>query len=719
MEQYYNSEFLKQLYKEEYGDFNFIKEDFLQFISIVTGYTELAYILYNNEFSREELEEIPKKFNSSSIAVYKKRLKEENYIQVTKTEGKKEWVTLSNYGLEQLNLYFTREFISKNHYIQKNLKLLRKNNIATIEEDPLKHKQVLIDFMNYLEKKPNFQHFLRDGFLKFSIIDILEHSVELGEYIIEDFEKGFSLIQECLREFIGDEEEYELMKHNIKIIELDKIKTQHYQIDEIPKGKKELIFVKGILAKKKKRINEKIEWFFHFCTNPDCNYSREALKVNNKLKQCAKCKSALVIDGYEAKKVHTYELKDHNSDIGLDLIIKDDLIPEVNRIHLGENVSVIGYMDSREVKDNTTQEFYIQKEMIVNSLYQSDNLTQLNKEDEAEVLHLFEKLQKQNITPRDFLLQGFTCNFPYPLEVFTFSLIPQVLTYKKGKENMIHLLFIGSPDTGKSTFLETLGLIFPKSRDIQLNQLSEAKFYGTVTQEGLSDVGLVMSSRDGSLIIDEIDKDKDSFDKSANMLNELLEKQKATKEKAGISIRLDNINLRVYGILNPDSARKYDPITWACKNIHESTLTRFFYINVDYFIKNNEKDFIIKNETKGGLSDLYSKDFSLHQKLILYLRTRNIDLSLIEDKLIMLQQEIRKTTTDFNELASRNIKQLKNIVIALSRLNGREQATMEELTEGLELLKFMFETRGESLETAGKNLQSSLILREELRNEKL
>lgn len=712
MEQYFNEDYFNDyVYKEEFGDYDLIKSDFIEFTHIFNSHKELSYILYKNQLSKDDIEKINTKFNINSLAVIKNRLKKEDIITVTATENKKEWVTLSDKGLEELNLYISKEFITKNKYIQKYLKKQRQNKTDLILNDVNKHKELIRDFFSFADNKPNFHLFLKNDFIVFSIIDILEHSVELGDFILENFELGYKLIQECVKEIIVDEKEYNQMKDNIKIVDVDKIKSQFYELTTIPKGTKELIYIKGILAKKKRRIVEKAEWFNYYCTNPGCSHSEDKLRATTELKACPRCKSGLDLDNIDTKKVHYLELKDLKTDIGIDLAVKDEMINEINQIQLGENVTVSGFVDSKIIKDQKTKETFFEKEFVVNNISLSDSSTYITEEDKKQVEKLLEKLKKDNIRPIEWLIKDFRDNFPYPLQAFTFALLPQVLKYKMGEENIIHTLFMGSPDTGKTTFLKTLGLIFPKNKSIQLNQLSEAKFYGTVNSEGLNDIGLIMSLRDGSLILDEIDKDILSFDKSANMLNELLEEQKGTKEKAGISIRVENVNLRVYGIMNPDSSEKLDSLQWAVKKMHESTLTRFFFINVDSFIKNPQKEFIIENDTKGGLSKVFKTDFSLHQKVILYLRDIEVDLSQVEKQLIGIQKAIRSTSAQFTELASRNIKQIKNIVKALTRLNGRESATIEELQEAIELMKFMFETRGDSLETAGRKLQEALYLK--------
>ena len=115
MDLYFNEEYFNTyVYKEQYGDYKCIKDDFIEFVGLLKGTDELKYLLYNNKFSKDEILNMPHKFKESSLSQLRKRLKEDGSLNIIKVDGKKEWVTLSDKGLGELNLYISKEFITKN-----------------------------------------------------------------------------------------------------------------------------------------------------------------------------------------------------------------------------------------------------------------------------------------------------------------------------------------------------------------------------------------------------------------------------------------------------------------------------------------------------------------------------------------------------------------------------------------------------------------------------
>lgn len=704
-----NKEVFEQLvYHDIYGDKETIEVDFLKFLKVVPANIQILVCLFSSELSKPMLEQFEFSFDFSCFNVQRQRLKKSRHIEVTKKEDKFEFLTVSKLGEVFLKDYFMKKFINTNHFIIENRKLARKSQTDSyISEENGAHREAIKSFYQLTENTPAIKHFLYNGYISYDIEEILLHSDKLGNFVLDRFEDALDLFKLVLKkQFDGEDAEiFEKYKHDIKIIGLQKLNSQKYSISHIPSSSTEFIAVQGILTRKLNKVKEEIINFHYNCSNPDCVFFKDVLTAQVTHKACMRCKSPLDLIKQEMSQVLRLEIQDLESESALQIRCYGNLTKEFDTIRVGEEITVYGHVVNIQELKIAHQRIQFERCFIVNSFHQSSNIVNLTDEDRKQIATTLENLKNDNMTIKDFLLAPFVEHFPYPQEMFDFALIPQVLNYQQGKENIIHILVIGSADTGKTTYFKTLGKMFPKIKKILLKQLSEAKFYGAVKNDGLTDIGTVMSQRDGTLILDEMDKDPDCYEKSSNMLNETLEEQTATKEKAGISIKVKDVNMRFYGVMNPDPTKQLKTLGWVTKQIHVSTLTRFFLIDFDYFVGDKEKDFIIENDARCGLARLENYDFEIRQKLILYLRSQEVDLSGILIDLINFQKAVRQITAQFEfEQASRNIKQLKNIIVALCRLKGKSFATIDELNEGKHLLQWMLKTQGQTLDTFVQNL---------------
>ena len=213
----------------------------------------------------------------------------------------------------------------------------------------------------------------------------------------------------------------------------------------------------------------------------------------------------------------------------------------------------------------------------------------------------------------------------------------------------------------------------------------------------MTDIGIVMKLRGGSLILDECDKDEDSYLKGSHMLNEVLGSQTATKEKIGVSIKIQNTNIRICGIMNPDPTKKLNAIEWACKNFHESTINRFFLINFDYFMNKEIENKIDRNAIEGNLIKVNNFDLEIRKKLILYLREIKVDTNEIIEDLVLFQKNFKKLPLLYPESTTRNIRNLKNMVVAICRLEGKNKADKTDLKKAINILVWTLKTKGEDL----------------------
>lgn len=703
MEYLFNQEMFDDLiYKSEYGKEDILKEEF---IKALNGFkTEIKFLshLYNKQLCKDDFENIDIGTNYSNFNLVRKRIKDKSLIQVIRTEGKKEYFIINHLGKEYLKTYFEKEFLSVNPYVLENVKSSRKqNNKLKLDKD--EHmKEMISEVFQFVSESPDLQRAILKGAFEFDINEILENNPVVGEALIENFAETIELFRLVIKEEMFDDSEYyDLIKDNIKIKGLETIKTQNYKISTIPKETKEFISVKGMLCKKNSHIREEVFNMFYLCTNESCEFSKEEIKTPGiSLKVCPRCKSHVECVRETRKACLNLEVADLESENNIKVKVYDKLKDEFMKVKVGDELVLFGHIEYLKCK-NKNMDFEdkhnYERVFILNSFYQSNEVSVLKKEDFEEMEALLTKLKKEGKTPRDFILEPFEGQFPYPKELDTFMLLPQVQKYTL-EEDICHPLLIGSSGCGKSTYKRTLDKVFPKAQTIELKQLSEAKFYGGIKNDKVTDIGLCMKFRGGSLTLDECDKDKESYDKGPHMLNEVLGQQTATKEKIGVSIKIDNTNLRVCGIMNPDPQKKKDAMAWALQVFHESTINRFFLINFDHFMKPELEDMINENSVKGGLLKVNGFDLEIRKKLILYLRESKIDISEIIDDLILFQKNFKNVPLKYPESTTRNLRNLKNIIIAICRLNGESFAKKEHLVEAINLLVWTLKTKGENLE---------------------
>jgi len=698
------------MYNERLGDLEFIKKEFYKNYNLFNAKSEILLQLYDNNLSTEDLKEINFNFSIKGLSKIKSDLKQDNYIIVSNKEGKKEYYTISEEGIQYLKQYITKEFINKNNYILENIRLNRKDKINSKKDSPEFTKERIQNVMELLDSRNSIEDFINNGFFVFDILEILELDIELGEYIINNFSEAYKVFKICLKDSIPEISKVKDNFENIKFINIDKIITQQYKISDIPKKTDEFINTKGILLKRNPQIREEVTKFYYLCDNPSCPFNEEKLTATSKIKACPKCKSSLDLIDRKIKKVIDLEIKDSENDTSLKIKAYDNLINEVCNLKIGEEISVNGSINLLEMKNQNSNEVFLNRQMILNNLKSSANSVYLTKEEEDEVKKQLDYLDKNNISYKDYLLDYIYQLYPYhPKELFDLYLLPQLLKHDVLGEDIIHILSIGSPNTYKTSFLKFLSEIFPKQKNIQFRQLSVDKFYGGVKADGLTDVGIAMTQRNGSLIIDEIDKDPDGYEKSSNMLNQVMTEQEASKERVGASIHLKNVDMRIYGVMNHNNRYKSEgkTIQWIHKNMHESTLTRFFLIDFDGFINNKIKENIIEKMATNNSKILKDYDFEIRKKIIIYLRKQEVNLEPIKEDISTFLKTIFKAFQNYEHL-TRNIQQVKNIIIGLCRLKGIEEATKEEFEEAVKLIKWTYETQGLDLFNNLKQLDNSI-----------
>jgi len=690
------------IFHTDYGKEEILREEFDKALLSFKSEIKFLIYLYNRELRKEDFNSEDIGIKYSSFNVFRQRLKDKNLIKVSKVEDKKEFLVLTKIGEEELAKYIIQEFVNVNSYILENIRESRRNRESNDMSNEENVKDLIMSVFSMIDNKPDVHRAIQRGYFSFNLDEIGELNPFVLENLLENFAETNEIYKSAIYEYlpISDREKFHKMRDNIRYNKLENYKSQIYDIHEIPTQTTEFIAVKGLLTKKNSKLKDEVYEIEYLCTNPTCEYSHEKIKSPGmEIKACPKCKSPFEEVSKSMKSCLNLELSDIDSESSISMKAYDNLKNDMYRVKVGEEITVYGYIQylkdksySKDIDDKTAYD----RVFVINNFYQNNNIFSLNDEEIKEIENKFTEINKKGQTVEDFLMEPFYEQFPYPNQLHRMMLIPQFQKHSES-EGIIHSILVGSSGTGKTTYIRNLSRIFPKSHVIELKQMSEAKFYGGVKNDKITDLGICMKQRDGTLVLDEAEKDEDSFYKGSHMLNEVLGSQTATKEKVGVSIKLTNVNLRVITIMNPDPDKQLDTMQWINKNFHTSTINRFFVINFDYFINSDMENKIDRNYYEGNLQKIHNYDFEIRKKMILYLRNLKVDCNNIIDEIIKFQKEFKKIPLYYGESTTRNIRHLKDIIIGICKLKHKHFAEHEDLREAIELLVWTLKTKGEDL----------------------
>jgi len=74
-----------------------------------------------------------------------------------------------------------------------------------------------------------------------------------------------------------------------------------------------------------------------------------------------------------------------------------------------------------------------------------------------------------------------------------------------------------------------------------------------------------------------------------------------------------------------------------------------------------------------------------------------VDTTNIIEDLVLFQKNFKKLPLLFPESTTRNISNLKNMVVAVCRLEGKNKANKEDLKKAINILVWTLKTKGEDL----------------------
>ena len=275
----------------------------------------------------------------------------------------------------------------------------------------------------------------------------------------------------------------------------------------------------------------------------------------------------------------------------------------------------------------------------------------------------------------------------------------------------IHVLLIGDPGIGKSQLIQAVKKRAPKNITISGTNTSQAGLTVSTVKDELTgtwtmEAGATVLADTGVLCIDEYDKLKPSAQKS---LNEPMEQLSVSSAKAGL-VQTMSARTSILAGANPKYS-KFDPYKSYREqlDIPESNLSRFDLIFVLEDAVDETKD---ANLAEALLNRDYILDESevievdLFKKYITWIKANCFPVLsddakvLLRDFYVNTRQEA-KNSNDGKPITARDLKALERLTIARAKCENRDEATMEDAIEAIEIYSDALRGIGLTPETAG------------------
>lgn len=412
------------------------------------------------------------------------------------------------------------------------------------------------------------------------------------------------------------------------------------------------------------------------------------------------------------------ELRSGGSTREFKAIVLDYLASPFHNLKVGDVVNVTGIfkIEPRKVKGRSDgHEFIIHIHNItpVDDVFED---SRISEEDITEII---------NLSKQDDIFE-LLCNSLAP-EVYGYDMVKKglILQLFEGnrplsdsfKSNMmdrwtIHVLLIGDPGIGKSQLIQSMKKRAPKNITISGTNTSQAGLTVSTVKDELTgtwtmEAGATVLADTGVLCIDEYDKLSSSAQKS---LNEPMEQSSVSSAKAGL-VQVMSARTSILAGANPKYS-KFDPYKLYRDqlDIPESNLSRFDLIFVLTDDVNKEKDSKLADALLNKdyiVDESEILDIDLFKKYITWIKANCFPV-LSKDAKILLREfyvDTRQTaldTSDGKPITPRDLKALERLTIARAKCEYRQEATIKDAIEAIDIYKAALSGLGLTLATAGE-----------------
>ena len=447
-----------------------------------------------------------------------------------------------------------------------------------------------------------------------------------------------------------------------------------------------------------------------YCRSPDCAGTSKSMFLD---------KDTSIYRNYKLLKLEEpLELRSGSGTREFKAIVLDYLASPFHKLKVGDVVNVCGTfkIEPRKSKGRSDgYEFLIHVHNItpVEDVFED---SRISEDDVAEIIELskrediFELLWK-SLAPEVYGYE--TIKKGLILQLFEGNR-PTSDTFKTNHMDRwtIHILLIGDPGIGKSQLIQTMKKRAPKNITISGTNTSQAGLTVSTVKDELTgtwtmEAGATVLADTGVLCIDEYDKLSPSAQKS---LNEPMEQSTVSSAKAGL-VQTMSARTSILAGANPKYS-KFDPYKSYREqlDIPDSNLSRFDLI----FTLEDEVD----EEKDSQLADaLLNKDFILDEseimdvdllkKYITWIKANCFPV-LSKDAKILLREfyvDTRKTASESSDgkpITPRDLKALERLTIARAKCEFRQEATVKDVIEAIDIYKEALRGLGLTLATAGE-----------------
>ena len=561
-------------------------------------------------------------------------------------------------------------------------------------------------YYNYFEeyKFNNIQKVLA-GELDFVDLDFRElsqYNAEILNYIIKQPERELVLIKGSLKNFNSAIDTTELIPRITNTINIDKLTLSHIRSEHIGR----LIKLTGMI-KRKSQAMSKLLYNQYLCTNPNCSFSEDPIKVKQNqeqeivIKKCSRCSSGVEL----IKEVNTdfiqISLEELSNELENSNIMPDSKSIElsgeltkpefIEKFLVGGKVEVIGIIKEKiknvNNKRNTLKSFYIEA---LNIISREENINELTIS-KREIEH-FKSLAIQNDI-KEILINSVAPNIA-GREAIKLATLCYIVggSKKNNQKDLIHILTVGNASLGKSQILKRLKKLLPRAVYVSGENASAVGLVGAAVKDEFTggwtvDAGAMAHANNGYFLLDEFDKiRKDDQTK----LNEALEHGECSITKAGIRATLKTYS-PTYAVANPKYGKFDECKDYSSQLTFDKTLLSRFDLVFILDGKDNEKenndiiDLILednKKETKTiGTEEL--------RKYLIYAKSLNPKFSqdlkeIVKEYFIKIQNKSKTTNTI--DITYRQLTGLIRLSEAITKLKLSDEVTKEDVLEAINLM---------------------------------
>lgn len=550
---------------------------------------------------------------------------------------------------------------------------------------------------------------------KFSVVeldmqDVLVYSLELYALFRDNVQDFITLVEVILKNIYG--KSYKIIFKNIP-------EPEQNSINEIRIEHLENLYTFRGMIKRKSSVFPKLKESHYLCTNPNCPFSEEVIKVVHnddkvtKLKSCPKCKSPVdVVQNVEVDfqvlvlEELSDDMKNANSQPKRIQVHLEEALTDVKReskLLVGSKVEVVGIVKKKRQKNNNTDtifsDFYLEGYNVKLMEETFDDL-QLKPDEVNEIMDLS---KQENII--ETLINSTAPNI-LGLEKEKLCLLVSIVggSEESRVRTKIHSLFLGDPGKAKSKLLNFVGKLMPRCKYVSGEGSSGVGLTATAEKDEFTggwtaEAGAIVQAHNGYLLLDELDKIKTD---EQTKLNTAMEDGKVPLDKASISVSL-NANATVIASANPKLG-KFDvggaKTISSQINIDKTLLSRFDLIILLIDEVNEQTDREIASFIFGDLdtSDKSRIELDLFRKYLFYAKKlkpkyTKESAKLIQDYFVELR---KKTNSNDIYVSVRQLEGLKRIGEAIAKLKLKSQVDEEDSLEAIKLMEYSMKHFSES-----------------------